>query len=124
MSTGKLLAVAVILFLGWQQQTAIAAHLGPLQYAVPRVRTYLEMNRYESELKLMLQRGEQPPRNISAWLDERYLPELGRPASRDLFGNLYRLDRDRTHGWVLRSCGPDALCLTEDDLIKPLQPGA
>ena len=121
MSTGRLVAFAVVILLGWQQQASIAAHLGPLENAVPRVRSFLEMRRYVAELEPVLEEEGRPPEDLAAWLDDRFLPEGGRPASIDPFGLPYRVDRDRSLGWVLRSCGPDGACLTEDDLVKPLR---
>lgn len=120
MSFGKLVTLGVIGLLAWQHQEAVKPYLGDLATAVPTVRAFLEMRSYEPALRKQIADESRPPRDLSAWLDERFPPKGGRPASQDLFGNPYRVERDRTLGWVLRSCGPDAVCHTDDDLISAL----
>lgn len=120
MSTAKLVTLGVVGMLAWQNQAAVADRLEPLREAVPRIRSYMEMRSYSNELGLHIERNGGPPRELRDWIDQRFPPKGGRPASSDHFGNPYRVDRDRTHGWVLRSCGADGVCLSGDDLIMPL----
>ena len=122
MSLAKLVTLGVVGALVWENQAAISNRVEPLREAVPRVRSYMEMRSYSGELEIHIERNGAPPNEIGEWIDSRYPPKGDRTASVDLFGHPYRVDRDRTHGWVLRSCGPDSICLNDDDLLLPLAP--
>lgn len=86
---------------------------------VPRVRTEMDMRGYKEPLRVHFERKGGPPNDVAAWLDENNPPESpGQPASQDRYGNEYQLTRDRESGnYVLRSCGADGECYTEDDIL-------
>ena len=121
MSLGKLLTLGIIGMLAWQHQEQIEPYLDDLGSAVPTMRTFMEMRSYEPLVQEYMQDNRRPPRDFGALLEEHYPPKGDRPASLDLFGSPYVLERAREHGLVIRSCGPDGACHTEDDLIVPVE---
>ena len=120
MKPGKVVALAVMGFLGWQHQEALGPHLGLLKDVRPLVMTYAEMRQYRPALISEIGRnGGQPPRNSHAFLDQRF-NRGERRASVDLWGTGYRIERGDFRRYYLRSCGPDRQCRSGDDLVTPL----
>lgn len=121
MRIGKLAAAAIVLGIGWQQKEVIEPHLGSLRDLGPVSRTFLEMRSYRTGLMAYRQKnGGATPPDVSEWLELNY-DRGARPASQDVFGTPYLVERGETrNSMLLRSCGPDARCHTQDDLVVSL----
>lgn len=120
MRPGRLIALIVMGFLGWEHKGALEPHLAMVREARPLVITYTEMRQYRPALIAEIRRnGGQAPPDAHAFLDGRF-HRGERRASDDLWGSRYRIERGDHRRWYLRSCGPDRACRTEDDLVSPL----
>ncbi len=127
MSAGKVIGVAVILLLGWQQQVLVRYYASYVANVSTIVQTYTEMESFRGSLSSYIQdNGGQPPVDLGTWLNKNFSnpakPDLGI----DFFGNPYQLDYEsidwRTrHVVAIRSCGIDGHCITDDDLTVPLK---
>lgn len=123
MKPGKLVALIVLGALAWEHQEALGRHTDLVREMGPLARTYMEMRQYRTALMAELHRNNgQPPRGVHAWLD-RTFNRGTRPASQDLWGSRYQVQRGDYRRWYLRSCGPDTRCGTDDDLVSPLFEG-
>ncbi|MGD2068677.1 MAG: hypothetical protein PVI57_08405 [Gemmatimonadota bacterium] len=120
----RLLILVLILAAGWLFREPLGELLDRAMAVPPRVRTEMDMRGYRDGLVAFLERRKEPPGDLSRWLDERIEPHGdGQPASLDRYGNPYRVTLDRQRDvYVLRSCGPDGVCMTEDDLTVDLVP--
>lgn len=121
MRLGKLVTLVVLALIGWQHQEAIQPHVDDLTTALPTMQTFIEMRSYRPALGGYIDEHREPPRPLTRWLDRTFPRKGERRASIDRFGSRYMMDRDRAHGWVIRSCGPDRACRNGDDLIVPLR---
>ena len=122
----KLVVLLVVVGVGWLFREPLGNLLDSVKALGPKFKTEMDMRGYEDDLVTYIERQGQPPGDLSGWLDETFPPKgPGQPSSQDRYGTPYRVDRDRSEGlYVLRSCGPDRQCHTEDDLTLELRTGS
>lgn len=118
MGLGKLVAVAALGLIGYQQQALVQDQLGFIFEAMPTIQTYIEMSSMKSGLgAYYMGKGTTPP-NLQSWLDYTY--NTGKKsAGVDHWGVPYSIVMiDRLP--AMRSCGPDMECDSADDIIMKI----
>lgn len=118
MKAGKLITLVVLGFLAWQHQAMLRDQLVLIRSLPDVTNTYMEMRNYRIRLaRYKEENGGALPTNIRQWLDQHFETDRKARPSVDYFGEPYRLERPHMRTPVLRSCGPDRRCRTEDDLL-------
>lgn len=100
-----------------QYAGALTRHLGFLGRLYPVTLTQMEMSSYRAQLQLYLDGHDNRwPDDLSAWLRASFMAIGDKDPAVDRFGTPYVADDDFGRP-VLRSCGPDRACPTDDDLV-------
>lgn len=118
----KLVVLLVLVALGWFFRAPLGDLMDRARGLGPKMKTEMDMRGYEDALVAFIEREGRPPGDLEGWLDRNFSPKgPDQPASRDRYGTPYQVNRDGERGiYVLRSCGPDRQCGTEDDLVQDL----
>ena len=118
----KLVVLIVLLAVGWFFREPLEGLWEQAKGVVPRVQTEMDMRGYKDGLIAHIDRRGSPPEDLAHWLDENNPPKSpDQLSSNDRYGNPYQITRDRERNiHVLRSCGADGQCYTEDDITVDL----
>ncbi len=118
MKAGKLITLAVLAALAWQHQAMIGKHLSLIRSLPDLTNTYMEMRNYRIRLARHKERnGGALPSDFRRWLESNFETERKASPAVDYFGTPYRLEQPHMRTPVIRSCGLDGECRTDDDLI-------
>lgn len=119
----NLVVLVLLVAVGWFFRAPLGDLLDQVKSLGPRMKTTMDMEGYEDNLVAYIEREGRPPRDLQAWMDDNFTAKgPDQPASRDRYGTLYQVQRDSERGiYVLRSCGPDRACSTEDDITVDLE---
>ncbi len=111
----KLVTLAVISFIGYQYHDIALENVKVLRDVFPLIQTYVEMTSYTSSLKTYISEKGEMPWDLPEWLNQNFTVKTGKEPGVDYFNTYY--EGDESDGkYILRSCGRDTVCHTEDDL--------
>lgn len=115
----KLVVLILLLAGAWFFREPLESAWDRVKGIVPRVRTEMDMRGYVDPLRAHIDRRGAPPEDLADWIDDNNPPKgPGQPSSLDRYGNPYQVTRDRERSiYVLRSCGSDGQCFTDDDIL-------
>lgn len=118
MSIGKIIALVVFGGLAWQHQAAVRQHASFVVNLPAILQTQIEMESFRSPVAIYLNDNFMRwPADLPQWLRDHFSGGVGDLGS-DSFDELYEADYDERDGLpILRSCGPDRECWTDDDLV-------
>lgn len=118
MKVGKLVTLLVLGALAWQHQTMLRNQVDLILSVPDLTNTYMEMRTYRIRLaRFKEENGGALPSNFRSWVDRNFDTDRKASPTVDFFGTPYLLDRPHMRTPVLRSCGPDGECRTDDDLV-------
>ncbi len=112
---GKIVTFVVFTVLGYQYQDIALKHAQVLYDVYPLMQTYLEMTSYSSRLNSYISENGEMPFDLPEWLNQNFTVKTGKEPGVDYFDTPYEGSEDE-EDYVLRSCGRDTYCETEDDL--------
>lgn len=120
----KLIVLVLVLAVGWFFREPLEGVWNKVKEIPPRVQTGMDMRGQKEGLRVHIERRGGPPADLAAWIDDNVPPKgPGQKASEDRWGNPFQLNFDRQRDiYVLRSCGSDGQCFTEDDLTVDIVP--
>ncbi len=119
---GKIVTFIVFTFIGYQYQDFALENARVLFDVYPSMQTYLEMTSYSSGLKTYISENSQMPNDLSEWLNLNFTVKTGKEPGVDYFDTPYEGDEDEEDYYIIRSCGRDIDCYTEDDLKITIMP--
>ncbi|RMF11661.1 MAG: hypothetical protein D6761_13835 [Candidatus Dadabacteria bacterium] len=122
MKLGKLVSLGVMVGLGWQHQEMVRKQAELITNVMPLVQTYVEMESMKGRLASWLESNNYYwPRDVRALLNSEFKSSSGGEVGVDFFGAPYEGDYQGPDDFpVLRSCGPDLTCGTDDDLVMKI----
>jgi len=129
MTLGKA-AIAALLGIGAvSQQDKIADGLDGAMEVLPIVKSVGELESYAPTIRKMKKLAEIEGYgfsfggDFSSWLNANFEVSNDKDPGIDFFGTRYQANMEGEE-WILRSCGPDKSCHSEDDLKVGLRSGA
>lgn len=115
---GKIIVIAIISVLGYQNQVAVLKYIGYLKDVSSVIQTYTEIDSFKAQLTEYANENEgRLPENLGEWLNQNFKSAQKNDMSLDHFGTPYQVVLDQgTANALLISCGPDKACGTDDDI--------
>lgn len=117
MNPGKLVFMAIMGGMGWWQQDVVSEQIAFANNLLPTLQAQIEMDSMRTALAIHYNEHGKLPDDMERYLSSNYSTG-SKPAGIDHFGTPYVGDYDPdTNLPLLRGCGPDLECFTDDDIV-------